>query len=196
VSLAVTVASAVLAFAATNVDDLVVLAVLLAAGNRPRRVLAGQYLGFAAIVGVSAVVARGALILPRAWVGLLGLAPLLLGLRGLVRLRSVDHGDEPRGVLSTFGIAAITLANGGDNIGVYVPMLTTTRGLDLAIVLLVFAVLVAAWCTLAHAFVRSPRVATVFEHWGHRLAPVVFVGLGVYILLDAGSFALLPRLLR
>jgi cadmium resistance protein CadD (predicted permease) len=191
-----TIASATVTFGATNIDDLVVLSVLFGQGNRTRRVVAGQYLGFAIIVGLSAALSVGALALPRTWIGLLGLAPLFLGFRGLVRLRRPAETDEPRGVLSVWSIAAVTLANGGDNVGVYAPLFTTTRGLDLAVVLVVFAVLVAVWCAIAHAFIRMPRIAQIFERWGHRLAPGVLIALGLYILIDAGSFSLVTALLR
>jgi cadmium resistance protein CadD (predicted permease) len=190
------VASAALAFAATNVDDLVVLSVLFGQGNPTRRVVAGQYVGFTVIVAVSAALSRGALALPRAWVGVLGLAPLFLGVRGLVRLRRKHSAEEPRATLSTWGIAAITVANGGDNIGVYTPMFTTMRGFDLAVVLAVFAVLVAVWCALARAFVRLPKVAELFDRWGHRLAPAVLIALGLYILFDAAVPVLLGAAVR
>lgn len=194
--IAAIVASAVLTFAATNVDDLVVLSLLFGQGNPTRRVVAGQYLGFTAIVGLSAALSQGALALPRAWVGVLGLVPLLLGLRGLVRLRRDRAAEEPRGTLSTWGIAAVTLANGGDNIGVYTPMFTTMHGFDLVVVLVVYAVLVAAWCAMARAFVRLRGIARFFDRWGHRLAPAVLVALGLYILLDAGVPALLGGVFR
>jgi cadmium resistance protein CadD (predicted permease) len=67
------------------------------------------------------------------------------------------------------------------------------RGFDLVVVLVVYAVLVAAWCALARAFVRLPGIAQLFDRWGHRLAPAVLIALGLYILFDAGVLALLSR---
>jgi cadmium resistance protein CadD (predicted permease) len=84
-SLPAEAATAVALFAATNVDDLVVLALLTAAvraGGRPRRwqIWSGQYLGFAALVGVSLAAGRGLSLLPAHWLWLLALIPLALGL--------------------------------------------------------------------------------------------------------------------
>jgi len=181
----ITLVSAIASFAATNVDDLFVLSVLLGAGNTFRRVVVGQYVGFAAIVGVSAALALGATALPREWIGLLGLAPLLLGLRDLFRRSKSHDREEPSTALSTWSIAAVTFANGGDNIAVYTPLFTRTSGLELGLVLAVFAVLLPAWCAIARSFVALPQVEKLFDRWGHRLAPLVLVALGVYILFDA-----------
>lgn len=71
-------------FAVTNVDDLVILALFFgrATGQRAtRRVVIGQYLGFAAILTASVVGALSAGLLPDKAIPYLGVLPLLLGLR-------------------------------------------------------------------------------------------------------------------
>lgn len=189
------IASAFVTFAATNIDDLVILTLLFGAGNPAPRVFLGQYLGFGAIVALSALTGIGVQTLPHEWVGLLGLTPLFLGIRGLVRLwRNQEDDDEPKGLQSWWSIAAVTLANGGDNIGVYAPMFSRLPAVQIAITVTVYLVLVAAWCLLARAFVRQPHIARVFERWGARVAPFVFLALGVEILLSANSLSLLKRL--
>lgn len=85
----VTASAAAGLFAGTNIDDLVVLAVLNAssrAGGRPRRwhIWAGQYAGIAILVAVSLAAARGLTLIPEGWIWLLGLLPLSLGVRKLV----------------------------------------------------------------------------------------------------------------
>jgi cadmium resistance protein CadD (predicted permease) len=100
-SLPAEAATAVALFAATNVDDLVVLALLSAsarAGGRPRRwqIWTGQYLGFAALVGVSLAAGRGLSLLPAHWLWLLALIPLALGLILLATaLRPTRTPDDP-----------------------------------------------------------------------------------------------------
>ena len=100
-SLPAEAATAVALFAATNVDDLVVLALLSAAaraGRRPRRwqIWAGQYLGFAALVGLSLAAGRGLSLIPSRWLWLLALIPLAVGLVMLAAaLRSARTPDPP-----------------------------------------------------------------------------------------------------
>ena len=196
-SLDVIIASAFVTFAATNIDDLVILTLLFGAGNSARRVYVGQYLGFGAILAMSALTGFAAQSFPHEWVGLLGLTPLFIGLRGFVRLlRRQEDEEEPHVPQSLWSIAALTLANGGDNIGVYAPMFTRMGGREIAIVVGVYLVLVGVWCAVAQRFVRTPRVAQIFDRWGQRLAPFVFIALGVDILLSAGSLSLMTRLVH
>src|ERR1700751_4519464 len=76
-----TIVTAVAMFAATNIDDAVILVVLTIAsrgGGTPKRweIWAGQSLGFAVILVVSSTAALGLRVVPVEWVGLLGLIPL------------------------------------------------------------------------------------------------------------------------
>jgi cadmium resistance protein CadD (predicted permease) len=76
-------------FAATNIDDIFVLMLFFSQVNsrlRPRHIVAGQYLGFTALVAISLLGFLGGLVVPRAWIGLLGLAPILIGVK---KLRSI-----------------------------------------------------------------------------------------------------------
>lgn len=85
-------------FAVTNVDDLVVLAVFFGRTAKPWRVVAGQYLGFLAIVAASVIGALGAGLLPESVIPYLGLLPLALGARAGWRAwthRHDEDDDEP-----------------------------------------------------------------------------------------------------
>lgn len=79
----------------------------------------------------------------------------------------------------------VTIANGGDNIAVYVPLFARRSILELATMGATFFVLVAVWCSAAWRVRTLPLVARVLDRWGHVLAPIVLIGLGVYILANA-----------
>jgi cadmium resistance protein CadD (predicted permease) len=179
----------VAAFVATNVDDLFILLLLFAASTRPRTVVWGQYAGLGAIVAISAVVALGALALPAGWIGWLGILPFAIGVRALFGDDDDDERDT-RDATSVLAIAAITVANGADNVAVYVPIFGRRLGVDLAVMLAVFAILVGAWCALAHGLTRLPLVARGLDRWGHRLAPWILMALGVYVFVDGGALAM------
>jgi cadmium resistance protein CadD (predicted permease) len=184
-------------FAVTNVDDLVILAVFFgqAAGRRggAARVVAGQYLGFASILAASILGALGAGLLPATALPYLGLLPLALGLRAAWRAwhdRNVVTEDEqipPAGNgPAAFAVAAVTFANGGDNIGVYVPVFATAGTARLVVFAVVFLVLVAIWCLLGWFFAGRSVIARVLARWGHILLPVVLIGIGLLILVEGG----------
>lgn len=198
-----TIAAAIGLFAATNIDDIVVLTVLFLATTRGPltgwKVVTGQYLGFISLVAISVIAALGLTLVPDEWVGLLGLLPLGIGVYGFIRfLRRLgtneDDDDESSiragGIL---GVAGITIANGADNISLYTPVFRTLPVLDTVVTIAVFLLLVAVWCLVARAIGTNKKVVELLERVEHWLVPVVFIGLGLYILIESG---VVPRLIE
>ncbi|MET9002885.1 cadmium resistance transporter [Amycolatopsis sp. NPDC004169] len=178
---------AVAMFAVTNVDDLVLLAVFFgqAAGRRGAfKVVSGQFLGFAGILAVSVAGALGAGLLPDGAVRWLGVLPILLGIRAAWQAWRQDD-DEPPPVAGVAGIATVCFANGGDNVGVYVPAFAASGPAGLAGYVVVFLAGVAVWCAVGRFLATRPAVARVLGRWGHVVLPVVLVALGVLILTGA-----------
>ena len=122
-----TLALAVPLFAVTNVDDIFVLVGFFSDRRfRPRQVVVGTSLGMAVLVGASVLAALVSLVLAPPYVGLLGLIPLALGLKKLFDLRKpIDAAQDEipdrtgaSGLGKIIAVAAVTIANGGDNLGV------------------------------------------------------------------------------
>ncbi|MER6754573.1 cadmium resistance transporter [Micromonospora echinofusca] len=193
-----TAAGAAVVFAATDVDDIVVLTLLFVAARttgrpRPWQIVAGQYLGIGALALASAVVAAGLLVVPEPWTGLLGLLPITLGVRALL---DRDADETPAVVGSTIGVAGVTIANGADNIAVYVPVFRALGPADSAVFLLVFVVLIALWCAAGAWLGNHPRVTRLVGRAGHWLVPAIFIVIGVVILATSGVLPHLRDLLR
>jgi cadmium resistance protein CadD (predicted permease) len=85
----------------------------------------------------------------------------------------------------------VTVANGGDNIGVFVPLLATRPAWQIAAIGLVFAVMTALWCLLGHWLVHHPALGIPIRRYGHRTLPFLLIAFGVLILYAAGTFSLL-----
>jgi len=191
-----TIAAAIGLFAATNIDDIVVLTVLFLATTRGSlkgwQVVLGQYLGFIALVAISVVAALGLTIVPDEWVGFLGLIPLGIGVYGLVRYlrrRSEEDDDDDESSIMAgglLGVAGITIANGADNISLYTPVFRTQPPLDTVVTIVVFLLLVAVWCLVARAIGTNRRMTEALERIEHWLVPTVFIGLGLFILIESG----------
>src|SRR5262245_25999101 len=116
-------ATAVVAFMGTAIDDLVVLAALFMAHRttghpRVRAIIGGQYAGFSAILAAALVAAAGLAVVPDRWAGLLGLVPIGFGVWGLWRLRGSDPDSRPPLAATGVRVATITFTNGADNISV------------------------------------------------------------------------------
>ena len=190
---------AAVVFAATDIDDLFLLVAFFADPRfRAREVVAGQFLGIGALFGASAAASRLSLVVAPEYVGLLGLVPLAMGTAQLWRLArggAQDDDDErpPErvGRWKTLAVAGVTIANGGDNIAVYTPLLAARSGAEIALFGVVFAVLTAAWCLAARWIVTHPRMRGPIARHGHRLVPLVLIALGLLILFEAGSHRLI-----
>ncbi|WP_329108292.1 cadmium resistance transporter [Streptomyces sp. NBC_01439] len=187
-------------FAVTNIDDILILALFFAqgAGHRgsTRKIVPGQYLGFTAILAVAVAAAFGATFLPESAIPYLGLLPLALGLKAAWQAwkhrneNGDDEGEAPQGGPTALAVAAVTFANGGDNIGVYVPVFATAGIGGMSVYAAVFLVLVAVWCFAGKFFATRPVIAKALARWGHILLPVVLIAIGLLILIEGGAFGL------
>jgi cadmium resistance protein CadD (predicted permease) len=180
-SIVTSLSAGLITFAATNIDDLVLLTLFFARRIPTRRIVLGQYLGFVGIVLLSLLGAWATVSIPHQWIRLLGLLPILLGLKELV----LGHGVRSTNVrVDSYGlssIALLTVSNGADNVGIYVPLFALSRG-DTWLILVTYTVLIALWCIVARWLGNHAAVLNVVDRWGHHITPLVFIALGVYIL--------------
>lgn len=185
-----TLAAAAGLFVATNIDDIVVLSLFFARGAGRKgtapAILVGQYVGFLGILAASAAVGLGFnAVLPEELIRYFGLIPLFLGLWAAWQaLRGEDDDEDVSGKrLSALAVAGVTFANGGDNIGVYVPVFTTSTPAEVAIYCVVFLILVAPLVWAARFVATRPGIAEALEKWESVLFPAVLILLGIAILL-------------
>jgi cadmium resistance protein CadD (predicted permease) len=180
---------AILAFTATNLDDVFVLTFFFAQRKlRIWRVVLGQYLGIGGLILVSLVGFFARLVIPYKWISLSGLVPIAIGVRKLIVYKRENAEDVPvRRAESFVTMAAITFANGGDNIAIYTPLFASSSGGTLAITLITFSVMIALWCLLGYAIGNHFAVSRLIDRYGHILVPFIFIALGFYILLGSKS---------
>ncbi len=190
------VMEATTAFSATNVDDLFLLMLFFSRLDhsfRAWQVVGGQFLGIASLLAVSLLAVAGRLALPEGLIGLLGLFPISLGLTQLAdALVSPAPGtSEPNDlsggpwVAGLLGVAGLTIANGSDNISVYMALLANGDPLRLRVFPPVFAALTALWCLMAWRLTQSSALGQPLRRLQRDLAPVLLVGIGVLVLLES-----------
>jgi cadmium resistance protein CadD (predicted permease) len=183
------------AFVSTNIDDLFLLVGFFSDRSFSRvHIFAGQILGMAAIVAISLAAASAALAISPQWVGLLGIAPIAIGIRKLLRLRKEE--DEQPTAAGILQVATVTIVNGGDNIAAYTPIFATQGSGDMIATLAIFAVLTLAWCFAALGLVRHTALGKPLRRYGHVLLPFILIGLGGLILYRSGAINLAIGLAR
>ena len=182
------------AFAATNVDDSLLLVLFFGDRRyRIRHVFAGQALGIGLLVLISFAGALLALAIPARWTGLLGLLPIAIGVRELIDRRRGDGESPAVDSVPSYGtpgwrrataVAGVTLANGGDNIGVYAPLFAGRPPAETAIMLGVFAVMLAVWLFGALYLARRSAVAEPVQRIGRSVFPYALIAIGFVILAE------------
>ncbi|MBQ7922550.1 MAG: cadmium resistance transporter [Clostridia bacterium] len=188
-----TIIAGVLAFAGTNIDDIFINTLFFAqadTGRKVRSVVIGKYLGIGALVLVSWFGAVFLQYVPQNYTALLGLVPMALGIREWIQYqkdkKSSDssHEEEKPDVGRGFIISMmlITIASGGDNIGVYMPLFTGYSVWQMLTVVIIFALMTALWCLLGKKLSDLPGLRTFLLKYKHIIVPCVLIALGIYII--------------
>lgn len=198
------IASAVATYIATSIDYLIILVILYAQKenqNHSRNILLGQYIGTGVLVAVSLIAAFGLHYIPDSWIiGFLGLIPIILGIRTAVHS---EDDDESEDVVESSGkynsliisVAFITIASGGDNLGVYIPYFATLKASQLVIVVIIFAVLLLLLNWISKKLSDIKYIGETIEKYERIIVPIVFISLGIFILLENGTIDYLLSLL-
>ncbi len=129
------------------------------------------------------------------YIGLLGLFPIYLGLKQIAGWFKNNHSEEnvlpvkenKNGFLK---VATVTFANGGDNIGTYIPLFAVQTRIELSLMILLFLIMVLVWLLIANYLSKHPHFAKTIGKYGHIITPIVLVGIGIYILFENGSFGI------
>jgi cadmium resistance protein CadD (predicted permease) len=179
-----------------NIDDRLLLALYFGRAQQDRtverRIVLGQYLGFCAILAISVIGAFGVGRLPESAIAYLGLILIALGIRAAIEVFRHRKDDTPAAPADTSAprVAAITFSNGGDNIGVYIPVFATVGAAMTAAYAVSFLAMVALWCVAGRYIATRPVIARPIARWGHIMLPIVLITIGTLILVHGGAFGL------
>lgn len=201
---------------ATTFDDNLYLTAFFGKVNhvfRPKHIILGEFIGFTALVIASLPGFFGGLVLPEAWIGLLGILPIIIGISHFLNRdheedsvqsvafelgnagKSQHHQKSLLATLrdpKTYRVSAVTIANGGNNIGIYVPLFASSSLPSLTVILCVCYFTVGFWCFLSYNLTRNPLMTPVLTRYGRRVFPFVLIYLGLAIIIKSGTYQLFP----
>ncbi len=181
------------AFVSTNIDDLFLLVGFFSDRSFSRlSIFTGQILGIASLVAISLAAAFAALAISPAHVGLLGVAPIVIGTGKLLRLGKTEDEGQPTAV-GVLQVAAITIVNGGDNIAAYTPIFANQTPQEITATVAIFGALTILWCFAAWWLVRHTVLGKPLRRYGHIVLPFILIGLGGLILYRSGALRLAMR---
>ena len=155
------ICTSMIAYISTNIDDIFVIMILLAQSVKGTKgqIVAGHFLGVGILTVISMLGAFGLQNLPLQYVGILGLVPIGFGIKSWMDHKKERAGDDAPDAQSVrlLSMAMITLGNGADNVGVYIPLFTGFSGVERIGAVIVFAAMTVLWVFLANTLAEFPR---------------------------------------
>lgn len=195
------VVTSIILYSGTAVDLLIILMIFFAKRKSRKDIIniyLGQFVGSVSLILLSLLFAFVLDFIPsKEILGLLGLIPIFLGLKVLLLGDSDGEAIAKEGLRKDnknliFLVAMITFAScGADNIGVFVPYFTTLNLANLIVALLTFLVMIYLLVFSAQKLAQVPSVGETLEKYSRWFIAVVYLGLGIYILIENNSFDML-----
>ena len=199
------VVTSIILYSGTAVDLLIILMLFFAKRKSRKDIIniyLGQFLGSVSLILLSLLFAFVLYYIPsKEILGLLGLIPIFLGLKVLLLGDSDGEAIAKEGLRKDnknliFLVAMITFAScGADNIGIFVPYFTTLNLADLIVALLTFLVMIYLLVFSAQKLAQVSSVGEILEKYSRWFIAVVYLGLGIYILIENNSFDMLWTML-
>ena len=199
------IVTSIILYSGTAVDLLIILMLFFAKRKSRKDIIniyLGQFLGSVSLIFLSLLFAFVLNYIPsKEILGLLGLIPIFLGLKVLLLGDSDGEAIAKDGLRKDnknliFLVAMITFAScGADNIGVFVPYFTTLNLANLIVTLLTFLVMIYLLVFSAQKLAQVPSVGETLEKYSRWFIAVVYLGLGMYILIENNSFNILRTVL-
>lgn len=185
-------------YISTSIDYLFILLIIFAQRDNPSKkahIYAGQYLGTGILVASSLFAAFVVRFIPEeSIIGLLGLVPIFIGIRfALIGEEDADEEDivekmnQRHSSRLFWTVSLLTIASGGDNLGIYIPYFSTLSWSEIIIAMIVFALGIIGLVEVSRSLSQVPGVSETIESYEKIIIPLVFIALGMYIMIENGT---------
>ncbi|MFT9494921.1 MULTISPECIES: CadD family cadmium resistance transporter [Bacillota] len=194
-----TILTAAAIYVATGIDYLVILILLFSQikKGQAKHIWLGKYIGTIIVIGASLLVAFGVTnLIPQQWViGLLGLLPLYLGIK--IWIKGDEDADEGN-ILSLFSsgrfnqlfvtVTFIVLSSSADDFSIYVPYFTTLNVTEIIVSITTFLIMIGILLYVGYRLANFDFISEKIEKYQRWIVPIVFIGLGIYIMFENRTF--------
>ncbi|EKU47099.1 CadD family cadmium resistance transporter [Staphylococcus massiliensis] len=200
-----TILTSTILYIATAVDLLVLLIIYFSKAQTKqhrRQIYIGQYIGSLTLITISLFFAYVLHFVPEKWLlGLLGLIPIYLGIK--VAIFGDEDEEEAMEKLDKYGlsklaktVALITIAScGADNLGLFIPYFISLNFIELAVTLVIFIILIYIMVKVAEKINQISGIGEMIETYSRWIMAIIYIGLGIYILLENHTFQTLWAML-
>ena len=184
----------IISFIGTNIDDIFINTLFFSQAetkNEIHSVIIAKYLGIGTLVVLSLLGALGLNLVQQRYIGLLGIIPIILGIKewiSCLKKKNFPHNDDKesnsnksKGLI--LSVVLVTVANGADNLGVYIPLFIGYSIMQIIAVIIVFSIMIALWCILGKKLSDFKLLRDLLLKYKHVIVPIIFIILGVYIII-------------
>ena len=174
------------AYAATNIDNLFIMASLGAGRASRGQLVAGFVVASCIVLLVASMAMFIDRVMPPDVIGYLGFVPISIGVY-LLRFARAQVGQPASRATAWPGIAGLLIANSGDTIFAVGPLFAES-GSDARTGLAIgFALIALAWLLLILTISERVARSALLSRLGHRMAPWMMILVGLYILSDSAT---------
>jgi len=201
------------AFVSTNIDDFFITTTFFMDERySAREVIFGKYLGLILLMGISSIGYLFKLVIPIEWIGLMGILPMIIGARYLYMIWKAERAegetrsfegierDLPAGKnrdtqvnharSDIMLVMLVTFANGGDNIGVYIPLFASLNLYELIFLVVIFFIMLGVLCSAAYYITGIESISRFFRKYAEPAFPYILILIGVYIFIKCETYRL------
>ena len=175
-----------IAYAATNVDNLLIMAALGAGTGRRVHLVTGFLVASTGVLFIASLATYIERVVPPDVLGYLGFVPLSIGLYLLLFTNA--QAENPASRSTTWpAVAGLLFANSGDTIFAVGPLFAES-GSDARLGLAIgFALIAIVWLFLILSISQRAARSETLSRLGPRLAPWMMILVGLYILSDSAT---------
>jgi Predicted permease, cadmium resistance protein len=190
----------IVSFISSDLDDIVVLTLLFTQAEKYQKyqIVLGQLFGIGSLVTFSLLIDYGLSFLISGLLKWMGLLPIFLGIKywfDYYFRSKTDNSSLPRSIkynrstiIKILSICLLTISNGADNIGIYVPLFSQYNQTETVLIIIVYAIMTLVWCFIGYKLAILPVLKEKIEEYRKWVIPLIFIALGIYILIKNNVF--------
>ena len=187
------IAVSVFAFLGTNMDNFALLTALFAKyrGNR-MSVLAGHLLAVGVTLFAAGLIGEAANVVSVEYLGYLGVIPIAMGVFWIYRSFAAGAGTDATETTHRGGVAIVAtflslLSNSTDTLlAQAVVFADTAARLDWVVAVSAFSTAIML-AVAAYYGIRNPRFGPAIERYSIRIAPLIMIAIGLYVLANTAT---------
>jgi len=183
------------AFIGTNLDNLVLLVALHTRYEQhSRMVTVGYFTGMMLIGVISLAIGKAGGFIPIAYLGMLGVIPMMIGVFALWQLVQNKQAGEAASVVSNRSHQAVFLAvlttqlsNGADSIITFSIFFADSSDSADYLIALAFLGMACVFARLALYLLKHRKLGQLLSRYGQYVTPFILILVGFYILSNTAS---------